>query len=248
MFTNMGMPSDVSLPWNSTTHSGAPSTSCREKLMEWVEWFEFPIKFLTKITIPDMNIPQLQKWYPLAFVMSMTWLAIFAFLVVSTCDLIHEDFGISTGLLGFTVAAAGTSFPNVFSGMVVSRNGKTTMALANALGANVQNVFLALAVPWTVQSWFINHGPIAMEVQDLQTQVAMIYITLLPVILVYVCYRGTMPKWSGGLFLVTYFIYLGVAIMGDQSGWRARTGTICGFQLRASLQFGSARRLGGSAN
>merc|ERR1712194_972531 len=56
---------------------------------------------------------------------------------------------------GFTVAAAGTSFPNVFSGMVVSRQGKTTMALANALGANVQNVFLALALPWLMQSCFI---------------------------------------------------------------------------------------------
>ena len=25
------------------------------------------------------------------------------------------------------------------------------MAVANALGANVQNVFLALAIPWTIQ-------------------------------------------------------------------------------------------------
>lgn len=28
------------------------------------------------------------------------------------------------------------------------------MAVANALGANVQNVFLALAIPWTVQVAF----------------------------------------------------------------------------------------------
>merc|ERR1711862_1063968 len=121
-----------------------------------------------------MDRPDLQDWYPVAFAMSMSWLAIFAYLVVTACAGIHNDFGIPTGLLGFTVAAAGTSFPNVFSGMVVSRQGKTTMALANALGANVQNVFLALAVPWMVQSCFINHGPIAMKVQDLQTQVAMI--------------------------------------------------------------------------
>ena len=58
-------------------------------------------------------------------------------------------------VLGFTVAAAGTSFPNVFSGMCVARQGKAGMAVANALGANVQNVFLALAIPWTVQAVFM---------------------------------------------------------------------------------------------
>merc|ERR1711979_118800 len=129
--------------------------------------------------------------------MSMAWLAVFAYLVVGACDGIHQDFGISNAILGFTVAAAGTSFPNVFSGMVVSRQGKTTMALANALGANVQNVFLALAVPWMVQSCFITKGPFAMPLYGLSSQIAGIYITLVPVVLVYICYGGSMPKWSG---------------------------------------------------
>lgn len=34
----------------------------------------------------------------------------------------HQDFRISTSVLGYTVAAAGTSFPNVFSGMCVARH------------------------------------------------------------------------------------------------------------------------------
>ena len=106
-------------------------------------------------------------------VMSMAWLALFAYLVVAACDGIHkasgllwryridvlsyslvtnsgeactfkltadssischpvlesgtasnshQDFEISTSVLGYTVAAAGTSFPNVFSGMCVARH------------------------------------------------------------------------------------------------------------------------------
>merc|ERR1711976_792531 len=116
-----------------------------------------------------------------------------AYLVVALCDGIHADFGIPTGLLGFTIAAAGTSFPNVFSGMVVSRQGKTTMAIANALGANVQNVFLALAVPWTIQSCFINRGAFPMPVSGLEAQIAMIFITLAPVVIIFVCCSCTMP-------------------------------------------------------
>merc|ERR1712099_130553 len=107
----------------------------------------------------------------------MAWLAIFAYLVVEACEGIHNDFGISNSILGFTVAAAGTSFPNVFSGMVVARQGKTTMAVANALGANVQNVFLALAIPWAIKACFITKGAFQRKVDDLNAPIMWCYIT-----------------------------------------------------------------------
>merc|ERR1719326_25109 len=88
---------------------------------------------------------------PLSFIMSMCWLALFSFCVVQVCDILSAEFNISVTILGFTVAAIGTSFPNVISCIAVSKQGRTSMAIANALGANIQNVFLALAVPWTVQ-------------------------------------------------------------------------------------------------
>mmetsp|Transcript_43517 Transcript_43517/g.87723 ORF Transcript_43517/g.87723 Transcript_43517/m.87723 type:complete len:711 (-) Transcript_43517:390-2522(-) len=189
--------------------------SCTALLMEWAEWLQFPVRFFLKLTIPDMDNPKLQHLYPVSFVMSMFWLAIFAFSVVAACDGIHEDFGISVTVLGFTVAAAGTSFPNVFSGMVVAKQGKTSMAIANALGANVQNVFLALAVPWAIQTWVIKGGPFPMVVSDLLPAVLECMITLMPVVLVYVVCNSSMPKWSGGLFLLTYVVYL-VFALGQQ--------------------------------
>merc|ERR1711894_60348 len=81
----------------------------------------------------------------------MMWLGIFAFFVIKVCTMLHQAFDISMTILGFTVAAIGTSFPNVISCIAVSKQGKTGMAIANALGANVQNVFLALALPWVLK-------------------------------------------------------------------------------------------------
>jgi Ca2+/Na+ antiporter len=199
----------------SADHPPEPD-KCSDVLWDWVKWFQFPVKSLAKNSIPDMDKPELQHWYPVAFTMSMVWLAIFAYLVVSACTGIHEDFGIPTGLLGFTIAAAGTSFPNVFAGMVVSRQGKTTMAIANALGANVQNVFLALAVPWTIKTCLINHGDFPMPVQGLLAQTLAIYITLVPVVLIFVCSGMVLPRWSGRVFLITYLFYLVIAL-GEQS-------------------------------
>jgi len=196
-----------------TTTEPPPERSWLGLLMEWAEWFQFPVKFFLRLTIPDMDKPELQKWYPVSFMMSMTWLALFAYGVVAACDGIHKGFGISEALLGFTVAAAGTSFPNVFSGMVVSRQGKTSMAIANALGANVQNVFLALAVPWTIQTCFIKHGPFSLHVDHLTPAIVECALTMIPVLGVYLCCRGSMPRWSGWLFLFTYVLYLVFALM-----------------------------------
>jgi len=181
-------------------------------VMQWVEWFQFPVKFWLHMSIPDMNKPDRQHLYPVSFTMSMVWLAVFAFTVIAACDGIHRDFGISNTLLGFTVAAAGTSFPNVFSGMMVARQGKTTMAVANALGANVQNVFLALAIPWAIKAFFITKGPFPMKVDDLDVPILWCYITLLPILIVYVTYSCTMPRWSGWFFLILYVIYLGCTV------------------------------------
>lgn len=192
------------------------------ELSEWANWLTFPVRAFASYSIPDMDKKHLQKYYPLAFCMSMAWLAIFAWLVTTACDGVHEDFGISTSVLGFTVAAAGTSFPNVFSGMVVSRQGKTTMAIANSLGANVQNVFLALAIPWTIQSCFMrNTGPDACDsghsgfklvVAGLEAAVIECYVTLVPVVLIFIVNGCTMPRWSGYVYLLTYVAYLVFAL------------------------------------
>jgi len=198
------------------TTDAPPSKGCMGLLMEWAEWLQFPVKFWVQRTIPDMDDPKLQHLYPVSFVMSMTWLAIFAWSVVKACDGIHLDFGVSDEVLGFTVAAAGTSFPNVFSGMCVAKQGKTSMAVANALGANVQNVFLALAVPWTIQSFFLVGGPFPMEVSNILPAVVECLITLLPVVLIYICCSSSLPRWAGGVFLVTYVIYVIIAL-GQQT-------------------------------
>jgi len=189
--------------------------SFAEGLMEWAEWTQFPVKWFVARSIPDMDDPKLQHLYPVSFFMSMTWLAIFAWSVVKACDGIHQEFGISDDILGFTVAAAGTSFPNVFSGMCVAKQGKTSMAIANALGANVQNVFLALAVPWTIQSVFLVGGPFPMPVNNLLPAVLECAITLAPVVLIYIFNGYAMPRWSGAFYLLVYVVYV-IFALGQQ--------------------------------
>lgn len=139
--------------------------------------------------------------------MSMVWLAIFAFAVIEICEELHKHFGISTQILGFTVAAVGTSFPNVISCIAVSKQGRTGMAIANALGANIQNVFLALALPWTIQA-FANGGSFALKCDGLVASVMWMFGTLALMCIIILAARCRMPRWAGASFLVIYCVYL----------------------------------------
>jgi len=183
------------------------SSCCKTALMEWLDWLRFPVRSLLKATIPDVHKPQKRRLWPVAFAMSMVWLAIFAFGVIEICDELHKHFGISTQILGFTVAAVGTSFPNVISCIAVSKQGRTGMAIANALGANIQNVFLALALPWTIQA-FANGGSFALKCDGLVASVMWMFGTLALMCIIILAARCRMPRWAGASFLVIYCVYL----------------------------------------
>merc|ERR1719436_1834379 len=63
-----------------------------------------------------------------------------------------DGFGIGIDILGLSLAAVGSSFPNLVASISVAKMGKSDMAIANALGSNIQNVFLALGIPWTMKT------------------------------------------------------------------------------------------------
>merc|ERR1719261_2130222 len=60
--------------------------------------------------------------------------------------------GIPEDIMGLTLTAGGTSLPNMFSSMIVAKQGLETMSVSNAFGSNTFNIFIALALPWFVGS------------------------------------------------------------------------------------------------
>lgn len=58
---------------------------------------------------------------------------------------------ISKAAVGLTIGAAGTSLPNLFASALVARQGFGNMAVSNAFGSNVFNIFIALGLPWLIR-------------------------------------------------------------------------------------------------
>lgn len=114
-------------------------------------------KYLTFYSVPDVRMPPGEvgeKKYPQAILMCFIWLVAWSYIMAECLDKLGTLVGISELVMGMTVSAVGTSFPNVFASMIVAKQGLGNMACSNALGGNVFNVFMGLGFPWLCMTLF----------------------------------------------------------------------------------------------
>merc|ERR1712137_154144 len=173
-----------------------------------------PIPIIHALTIGwcDVRVPSKKGMWPLCFCMSMVWLAFFSYLMCFAADKLHEGFGFSNAILGITICAIGTSFPNFYASLVMARRGHAAMAIANALGSNVQNIFLALAFPWCVRTTVMPDTVFKVQAHGILSGVIWMMTTLAVVVIVSCATRVRFPIWAGFVFVATYLVYLYFAI------------------------------------
>jgi len=150
----------------------------------------------------------------------MFWLAIFSYLMLEIAEQIHYNIpSLPNSFLGITVCAIGTSFPNAVASILMAQQNKPAAAIANALGSNVQNVFLAMALPWCIYSLQTNGAPIVQNVAGISEGVAWMMGTLILVVLfVLIPPLCTLGKFYGVVLIVVYFVYL-TMVSGETFGW-----------------------------
>lgn len=76
------------------------------------------------------------------------WMSALSYGMVVALEAVAEALGFTTAVVGITISAAGTSWPNLVSSMTAARRGEANMAVSNAFGSNVFNICIALGVPW----------------------------------------------------------------------------------------------------
>merc|ERR1719387_1924010 len=158
----------------------------------------------------------------------MVWLGIFSYLMCNAADAINYYFCVPTSVLGITLCAVGTSFPNAVASILMAKQNKSALAVANAFGSSVQNIFLALAFPWVLVTIFpilSYHGrpaawlqPFPMEAPGLMEGVYWMLGTLL-MMLVFVVLPpcGQLTKCHGLLLVVVYLVYVVKAVVDAMS-------------------------------
>lgn len=125
---------------------------------------------------------------------------------------------ISPGIIGATMAAFATSSPEFAVAVSAALAGTPQLSLGDALGSNVVNVALILALALTIASLRAPHDSIKRDFP-----VAM----LVPVLLAVLAFDGVLSRRDGVLLLVVFFTWLTAIIIAARRQRRAAVEVQC---------------------
>ncbi|CAG2114438.1 unnamed protein product [Medioppia subpectinata] len=161
-----------------------------------------PLHAILFYTIPDCKVKQ--NLFLVTFFMSITWTAVFSYVMVWMVSLIGFTLGIPDSIMGITFLAAGTSVPDAYSSLHVAKMGHADMAVSNSIGSNVFDILIGLALPWFVETAIVHPGSIAnINSRGLIYAIILLFLSLL--ITIYFFHRNhwTLNPQLGYALLIT---------------------------------------------
>lgn len=102
------------------------------------------------------SMEQVDTWYSrskryiLSFTMSIVWIGLTTWAMVKCAEKLGCHLSVGSFTMGLVVLAAGTSIPDTLASMDVASKGEGDMAVANAIGSNVFNIFLGIGLPMLI--------------------------------------------------------------------------------------------------
>jgi cation:H+ antiporter len=149
--------------------------------------------------------------YPTSTALAMFSLGIFGLtiggkIIVDNAIIIATVAGLSEALIGLTVIAIGTSLPELATTIVALKKGHTDLAIGNAIGSNIFNVFWVLGLSAIIRPLpFDTHG----NIDVLFTTAA----TLILFITMFIHKKHTIQRSQGIVFILMYIGYIVYAII-----------------------------------
>ncbi|XP_051701141.1 sodium/potassium/calcium exchanger 2 isoform X2 [Oryctolagus cuniculus] len=172
-----------------------------------------PIVFPLWITLPDVRKASSRKFFPITFFGSITWIAVFSYLMVWWAHQVGETIGISEEIMGLTILAAGTSIPDLITSVIVARKGLGDMAVSSSVGSNIFDITVGLPLPWLLYTIIHRFQPVAVSSNGLFCAIVLLFIMLLFVILSIALCKWRMNKVLGFIMFGLYFVFLVVSVL-----------------------------------
>ena len=172
-------------------------------------------------TIPDCEHPRHTKGnaYLVSFGASVVWISLISYGMVDCASRVGCALDIPEVVMGTLVLAAGTSVPDALASVAVARGGAGDMAVANAVGSNVFDIWLGLGLPWAAFLPTRGNGEWAQMFEPVSTKQLWPSVCILAgVLLVYyasVAASGfKLTKQHGYFFLFVYFLFAAYSVLG----------------------------------
>jgi len=166
-----------------------------------------PLSAVMSITIPNCANEETKKWYMMTFTMSILWIGLLSYYMVTWASKLGCMFGIHPAIMGCTILAAGTSVPDAIGSLIVAKNGQGDMAVSNAIGSNVFDILLGLGIPWMLNG-LIYGVSLHVDAENLVPLSLILIGTLVGVYSVSLATGFHLSKPVGVIFFGFYFIFV----------------------------------------
>jgi len=172
-----------------------------------------PILFPLAFSTPDVRRAKWRMFFPVTFIMSILWIAVFSYLMVWWTETLGRTLGLGAKpeIMGLTLIAAGTSVPDLITSVIVARKGLGDMAVSSSLGSNLFDICVGLPIPWLIA---IAAGKkyIVVDANGMFCSVLMLFAMLIAIIIIIAISKWRMTKVLGLSMFMSYFVYLAVAL------------------------------------
>ncbi|KAL1530613.1 hypothetical protein AB1Y20_001513 [Prymnesium parvum] len=126
-----------------------PPGSLMSKLLFILTW---PVAASMHRLTPDVRSTGREDWYPITLLVSLVWLVFYGTAMTTTLDRIGCIIDFPSTVMGLTLGAIGTSFPNLYASVLAAKQGQAEMAIVQAFASNVFNICIALGLLWIFQT------------------------------------------------------------------------------------------------
>jgi len=171
----------------------------------------FPLMLAFTFTIP--NCGKHPRLYLLTFLICIAWLGFLVEIMVEHASEVGAHIGFSPGVMGLTLLAAGTSFPDLVASLIVAKKGSIDMAVSNAFGSNNFDILLCLGLPWFLACAF--YGPVLIDTAGIMTALMSLIVTTVIWLIYMHLTKWVLTPGVGFAMLTTYGTWLICQFMFD---------------------------------
>jgi len=165
-----------------------------------------PLVFLLMFTVPDVRREGcFKRLYLLCFLLSIGWIAVFAYIMVACTETVGVFTGISTDILALTLLAWGTSVPDLLTSILVTLQRRGDMAVSSSIGSNIFDVTVGLPVPFLLRIVFFG-GPYPVGAEGIVLSIGLLVLMLMVTIGSIMCNGWVLNKRLGAMMLVLWCI------------------------------------------
>jgi len=141
------------------------------------------------------------------FALSILMIAFLCWILVESAIGIAHILDIPEIVIALTVLAVGTSVPDMVSSVIVAKQGRAGMAVSNAIGSNIFDIFIGLGLPWFIKS-LVTDDAIFYNIEGLDVSVGLLFGSVLLILLFLIWKKWRLTQNLGFTLILLYILYV----------------------------------------